>query len=172
MRAVSWTPGTNGTVQGPVLVVEPPAACRGRTRRRRRRRRRWPRRWRRRYTPEQLAAIENPGAAPPPCQRRAERRKPVTQADLDAYLRRSKTRFAARLCSMARTSRWRRTSCPRHCVAPTIPGRARRPRRAVVRQRGCAALAALEAARSRAAADKRPPRASPRPRLRRRSTSS
>ena len=90
VRAVSWTPGTNGPVQGPVLVVEPPqppaAAGRGATGRRR---------WRGGgrggrgggMTPEQLAAIENPGTAPPPMPVvTPSERKPVTQADLDAYL--------------------------------------------------------------------------------------
>ena len=38
-------------------------------------------------TPEQLAAIENPGTAPPPMPAvTPSERKPVTQADLDAYL--------------------------------------------------------------------------------------
>jgi hypothetical protein len=85
VRAVSWTPGTKGLVQGPVLVVEPPqppvAAGFGRgggggfggggaT-----------------MTPEQLAAIKNPGSAPPPMPApEPGERKPVTQADLDAYL--------------------------------------------------------------------------------------
>src|SRR5277367_4570768 len=64
VRAVSWTPGTNGPVQGPVLVVEPPqppafagagrggggGGGRGGGG----------------MTPEQLAAIANPGTAPPP----------------------------------------------------------------------------------------------------------
>jgi carboxypeptidase Q len=83
VRAVSWTPGTKGQVQGPVLVVEPPqppplpgfarrggfgAAGGG-------------------MTPEQLAAIKNPGTSPPPmpAETPAEN-KPVTQAELDAYL--------------------------------------------------------------------------------------
>ena len=85
VRAVSWTPGTNGPVQGPVLVVEPPqppavAAGRGGG-----------------FggfggagggmTPEQLAAIQNPGGAPPPMPAATpSERKPVMQADLDAYL--------------------------------------------------------------------------------------
>jgi hypothetical protein len=88
VRAVSWTPGTNGPVQGPALVVEPPqppagagrgglgggggrgAGGRGGG-----------------MTPEQLAAIQNPGTAPPPMPAAtASERKPVTQADLDAYL--------------------------------------------------------------------------------------
>jgi carboxypeptidase Q len=87
VRAVAWTPGTNGPVQGPVLVVEPPqpppAAGRG------------GRggggggggRGGPALTPEQLAAIENPGSAPPPMPpATARENKPVTQADLDAYL--------------------------------------------------------------------------------------
>ncbi len=84
VRAVSWTPGTKGLVQGPVLVVEPPQAplaaagcgaadggfgAPGGP------------------TPEQLAAIQNPGSAPPPMPAvKPVERKPVTQADLDAYL--------------------------------------------------------------------------------------
>jgi carboxypeptidase Q len=81
VRAVSWTPGTNGPVQGPVVVIEPPqppvvaggrggfgAAGGG-------------------MTPEQMAAIENPGSAPPPMPAATPKEnKPVTQADLDAYL--------------------------------------------------------------------------------------
>jgi len=86
VRAVSWTPGTNGPVQGTVLVVEPPqppagAGLGGRgggggggrgggT-----------------MTAEQLAAIQNPGSAPPPMpEATPSERKPVSQADLDAYL--------------------------------------------------------------------------------------
>jgi hypothetical protein len=77
VRAVSWTPGTNGPVQGPVLVVEPPqpppvAGRGGRGGG---------------MTAEQLAPIENPGAAPPPMPAATpSEKKPVTQADLDAYL--------------------------------------------------------------------------------------
>jgi carboxypeptidase Q len=84
VRAVSWTPGTNGPVEAPVVVIEPPqppavAAGRGggggfggaggg-------------------MTPEQLAAIKNPGTAPPPMPAETpSERKPVNQADLDAYL--------------------------------------------------------------------------------------
>jgi carboxypeptidase Q len=82
VRPVTWTPGTNGPVQGPVLVVEPPqppavagaggagfgGAGGG-------------------MTPEQLAAIKNPGTSPPPMPvATPSERKPVTQADLDAYL--------------------------------------------------------------------------------------
>jgi len=83
VRAVSWTPGTKGQVQGPVLVIEPPqpppvagfargggfgAAAAG-------------------PTPEQLAAIKNPGGAPPPMPAATpSENKPVTQAALDAYL--------------------------------------------------------------------------------------
>jgi len=86
VRAVAWTPGTNGPVQGPVLVVEPPeppapagrggrgaggGGGRGAGG----------------MTPEQLAAIENPGSAPPPMPKVAPKEnKPVSQADLDAYL--------------------------------------------------------------------------------------
>ena len=84
VRAVSWTPGTNGPVEARVVVIEPPqppavAAARGggggfggaggg-------------------MTPEQLAAIKNPGTAPPPMPAETpSERKPVSQADLDAYL--------------------------------------------------------------------------------------
>ena len=81
VRPVAWTPGTKGPVQGPVFVVEPPqppaaaapagggfGAPSG-------------------PTPEQLAAIRNPGSAPPPMPAPApSANKPVTQADLDAYL--------------------------------------------------------------------------------------
>ena len=88
VRAVSWTPGTNGLVQGPVLVVEPPQPPAGAGRGGRggggggggrggggg-------------LTPEQLAAIENPGSAPPPMPVVTPvERKPVMQADLDTYL--------------------------------------------------------------------------------------
>jgi len=85
VRAIAWTPGTNGPVQGPVLIVEPPqpppapgrggrggggGGGRGGG-----------------LTPEQLAPIQNPGtAAPPmPAVQKVEN-KPVTQADLDTYL--------------------------------------------------------------------------------------
>jgi hypothetical protein len=86
VRAVAWTPGTNGHVQGPVLVVEPPqpppVAGRGGRGGGGGGGRGGPA-----LTPEQLAAIENPGSAPPPMPPAAAReRKPVTQADLDAYL--------------------------------------------------------------------------------------
>jgi carboxypeptidase Q len=82
VRAVSWTPGTKGTVQGPVLVVEPPqppavAGARGGG-------------FGGRGTgpsPEELKAIENPGSAPPPMPApKPTENKPVTQAMLDAYL--------------------------------------------------------------------------------------
>jgi len=85
VRAVSWTPGTNGPVQGPVVVIEPPqppppagfgrggAGFGGRTEG---------------PTPEQLAAIQNPGTAPPPMPAaKTNENKPVSQADLDAYLK-------------------------------------------------------------------------------------
>ena len=82
VRAMAWTPGTSGPVQGPVLVVEPPVpppvagAGRGG------------------FggnaggpTPEQLAAMQNPGSAPPPMPPTPPTvHKPVTQAELDAYL--------------------------------------------------------------------------------------
>lgn len=83
VRAVAWTPGTNGPVQGTVLVVEPPeppaAAGRGG--------RGGGRFGGNTMTPEQLAAIENPGTAAPPMPKAAPaERKPVSQADLDSYL--------------------------------------------------------------------------------------
>jgi len=84
VRAVAWTPGTNGPVQGPVVVIEPPqpplpagfgrggAGFGGRTEG---------------PTPEQLAAIQNPGSSPPPMPvSKPTENKPVTQADLDAFL--------------------------------------------------------------------------------------
>jgi len=84
VRAVAWTPGTNGPVQGPVLVVEPPQppAVAGRGGRGGGRGGAGGG-----MTPEQLAAIENPGSAPPPIPKAAPKEnKPVSQADLDAYL--------------------------------------------------------------------------------------
>ena len=84
VRAVAWTPGTNGAVQGPVLVVEPPqppAAGRGG------RGGGGGGRGGPAMTPEQMAAIQNPGTAPPPMPAATPREnKPVTQAELDAYL--------------------------------------------------------------------------------------
>ena len=83
VRAVSWTPGTKGMVEGPVLVVEPPqpppvaGAARGggfggRAQG---------------PTPEELMAMQNPGSAPPPMPVvQAVENKLVMQADLDAYL--------------------------------------------------------------------------------------
>jgi carboxypeptidase Q len=85
VRAVSWTPGTKGPVEARVVVIEPPVppaptfggrgggggfGGAGAT-----------------LTPEQLAAIANPGSAPPPMPAaKPSENKPVTQADLDAYL--------------------------------------------------------------------------------------
>jgi hypothetical protein len=84
VRAVAWTPGTNGPFQAPVVVIEPPqppppagfgrggGGFGGRTEG---------------PTPEQLAAIQNPGTAPPPMPAaKPVANKPVTQAYLDAYL--------------------------------------------------------------------------------------
>jgi len=86
VRAVSWTPGTNGLVQGPVLVVEPPQPPAGAGRGGRGGGRGGGGRGGG-MTAEQLAAIENPGAAPPPMPAATpSENKPVTQADLDAYL--------------------------------------------------------------------------------------
>ena len=86
VRAIAWTPGTNGPVQGPVLVVEPPqppppaAAGRGGAGGPGGRNAGGP-------TPEELAAIQNPGSAPPPMPPAPPiLNKPVMQADLDAYL--------------------------------------------------------------------------------------
>ncbi len=83
VRAVAWTPGTNGPVEGAVLVVEPPqpppAGGRGG--------RGGGRGAGGGLTPEQMAAIENPGTAPPPMPPAPTvERKPVTQAELDSYL--------------------------------------------------------------------------------------
>jgi carboxypeptidase Q len=83
VRAVAWTPGTNGLVQGPALVIEPPqpppmAGARGGG---------FGGRGQGGPTPEELAAIQNPGSAPPPMPAATpSENKPVTQADLDAYL--------------------------------------------------------------------------------------
>ncbi len=79
VRAVSWTPGTKGTVEGPVLVVVPPVApgggrgaggARGAG-----------------SGGVDLAAIAQAGTSPAPMPPPATpSTKPVTQADLDAYL--------------------------------------------------------------------------------------
>src|SRR5215469_11694441 len=86
VRPAAWTPGTKGPVQGPVLVIEPPqpppppAGARGGGAGFNARGNSGP-------TPEQLAAIQNPGTAAPPMPApAANQNKPVTQADLDAYL--------------------------------------------------------------------------------------
>jgi carboxypeptidase Q len=86
VRAVAWTPGTNGPVQGPVLVVEPPqppaAAGRGG-----RGGGRGGRGGGGGLTPEQLAAIANPGSSRPPMpEAKPIENRPVAQADLDAFL--------------------------------------------------------------------------------------
>jgi carboxypeptidase Q len=87
VRAVSWTPGTNGPVQGPVLVVEPPQPPAGAGRGGRGGGGGGGGRGGGGMTPEQLAAIQNPGSAPPPMPAvTPTENKPVTQADLDAYL--------------------------------------------------------------------------------------
>ncbi|HEX5473957.1 MAG TPA: M28 family peptidase [Vicinamibacterales bacterium] len=77
VRAVAWTPGTNGPAEGPVLIVEPPmppAVARGRGG----------------FggpSPADLQAIAQAGtSAPPMPPPPAPSTKPVTQADLDAYL--------------------------------------------------------------------------------------
>src|SRR5215475_7564424 len=81
VRAVAWTPGTKGVVEGPVLVVEPPVAPaaggrgngggnRGGG-----------------GNGQDLAAIAQAGTSGPPVPPPpAPSTKPVTQADLDAYL--------------------------------------------------------------------------------------
>ncbi|HTX39843.1 MAG TPA: M20/M25/M40 family metallo-hydrolase [Bryobacteraceae bacterium] len=87
VRAVSWTPGTNGPVQGTVLVVEPPQPPPGAGRGGRGGRGGGRGGRGGGMTPEQLAAIENPGSAPPPMPAvKPAERKPVTQAELDNYL--------------------------------------------------------------------------------------
>src|SRR5580693_3329080 len=87
VRAVSWTPGTNGPVQGPVLVVEPPQPPAGAGRGGRGGGGGFGGGRGGGMTPEQLAAIENPGSAPPPMPAVTPvERKPVTQAELDTYL--------------------------------------------------------------------------------------
>jgi carboxypeptidase Q len=85
VRAVAWTPGTNGPVQGPVLVVEPPQAPAGAGRGGRGGGRGGRGGG---MTPEQLAAIANPGSSPPPmpAAKPTPENKPVAQADLDAFL--------------------------------------------------------------------------------------
>ena len=87
VRAVSWTPGTTGPVQGTVLVVEPPQPPAGAGRGGRGGGGGGGGRGGGGMTPEQLAAIENPGSAPPPMPVvTPSERKPVTQGELDAYL--------------------------------------------------------------------------------------
>ena len=82
VRAMSWTPGTKGTVQGPALVIEPPtpppiAFGRGG----------FGGRGAAGPSPEELAKIQNPGSAAPPMPATTVvANKPVMQADLDAYL--------------------------------------------------------------------------------------
>jgi hypothetical protein len=73
VRAVSWTPGTKGTVEGPVLVVVPPAPPAGAGRGG--------------AAGGDLAAIAQAGTSPAPMPPPpAPSTKAVTQADLDAYL--------------------------------------------------------------------------------------
>ena len=87
VRAVSWTPGTNGPVQGPVLVVEPPQPPAGAGRGGRGGAGRGGGGRGDGLTPEQLTAIRNAGSAPPPMPAaKANENKPVTQAELDNYL--------------------------------------------------------------------------------------
>ena len=81
VRAIAWTPGTKGVVEGPVLVVEPPSAAgggrgggggggRGGA-----------------GGGPDLVAIAQAGTSAPPMPTPTPAvNKPVTQADLDAYL--------------------------------------------------------------------------------------
>jgi carboxypeptidase Q len=87
VRPAAWTPGTKGPVQGPVLIIEPPqpppvaAGARGGGGAG------FNARANGGPTPEQLAAIQNPGTAAPPMPAATPtQNKPVMQADLDAYL--------------------------------------------------------------------------------------
>lgn len=81
VRAVAWTPGTKGPVEGPVLVVVPPAPPGGG------RGRRGGGRGRGGASAADLAAIAQAGTSPAPMPPPpAPSTKPVTQADLDAYL--------------------------------------------------------------------------------------
>jgi carboxypeptidase Q len=87
VRPAAWTPGTKGPVQGPVLVIEPPqpppptAGARGGGGAG------FNARGNSGPTPEELAAIQNPGTAAPPMPAATPtQNKPVMQADLDAYL--------------------------------------------------------------------------------------
>jgi hypothetical protein len=81
VRAVAWTPGTKGLVTGPVLVVEPPVPPAGAGR---------GGGGGRGFgggAGEDLAAIAQAGTSGPPMPPAAPAaNKPVTQADLDAYL--------------------------------------------------------------------------------------
>lgn len=80
VRVVSWTPGTKGTVEGPVLVVEPPVPPAGAGRRGGGGGRGAP-------SEADLAAIAQAGTSPAPMPPPAPpSTKPVMQADLDAYL--------------------------------------------------------------------------------------
>jgi carboxypeptidase Q len=79
VRAVSWTPGTKGVVEGPVLVVVPPAPPAGGGR--------GAAQGAGRGAGSDLAAIAQAGTSPAPMPPPpAASTKPVTQADLDAYL--------------------------------------------------------------------------------------
>ena len=80
VRAVAWTPGTKGPVQGQVLVVTPPEPPGGGRGGRGFGGRGGP-------SPADLEAIARAGTSPAPMPPAAAASdKPVTQADLDAYL--------------------------------------------------------------------------------------
>ena len=159
VRAVSWTPGTNGPVQGAVLVVEPPEPPAGGGRGGRGGFAGGGGRGGRGggMTAEQLAAIENPGTAPPPMPAATpSERKPVTQADLDAYLASIKDKVRGAIVFYG----------PHVQVAENfVPAPLRRTEDSWSQPAGGrgAAAVALAAVRPRRAV--RPPRASPRPRL-------
>src|SRR6185437_16104862 len=153
VRAVSWTPGTNGMVQAPVVVVEPPMPPAG------------GRGGRGGFgggaNAQELQAAEQTGTSPAPMPPpAAARTEPVTQEELDQYLASIKDKVKGAIIFYGRTSRCRWTSSPRPSGGP---------RRATSSRVGGAA----DAAAGRAGADAALRRADrPRPRSRRRRTSS
>jgi carboxypeptidase Q len=87
VRAFSWTPGTNGRCRVRCWWSKPPQPPPGAGRCGRGGGGGGVRGVGGDMTPEQLAAIENPDTAPPPMPAATpSEKKPVTQADLDAYL--------------------------------------------------------------------------------------